>query len=208
MAKTFFLGLTGGIASGKSTIANFFIEKGIPIIDGDKVARGVQEKGSPALREIEASFGKEFLLENGELNRKKLGELIFSSKSQREKLDKLMNPFLRQAFEKEKSFLNGTAPLVVLDIPLLFEKDYRSEVDAVMLAYIHPSEQLKRLMIRDGLSEEEAIQRISSQMEMEEKRKRSDFVIDNNGTKESLQEQLEEFFQKMMEEKDALSKLR
>ncbi|SJZ79694.1 dephospho-CoA kinase [Pilibacter termitis] len=189
--KTFFLGLTGGIATGKSTVADIFRSQGIPVIDGDIVARNVQKKGSPALAKIVATFGEIMLLPNGELDRKALGERIFHSREEREKLDKLMSPFLRAEFDKEKErLIQQNIPFAVLDIPLLFEKDYTKAVDAIMLVYVPEKIQLARLQQRDNLSEEAALKRILAQWSIEEKRKLSDILIDNTHSLEETKRQV------------------
>jgi dephospho-CoA kinase len=185
------VGLTGGIASGKSTVSNLLREKGFTIIDADLEARFAVEVGEPAYNEIVAYFGTEVLQANGEINRPKLGEIIFNNEEKRKKLNSIVHPAVRRRMNKkrEKAIENGEK-LVVLDIPLLFESKLTSMVDKVLLVYVDAETQLKRLMDRNHYSKEEALSRIKSQMPLTDKIALSDAVIDNNGTIENTELQL------------------
>lgn len=185
------VGLTGGIASGKSTVSNLIREKGFTIIDADLEARFAVEVGEPAYNEIATYFGTEVLQANGEINRPKLGEIIFNNEEKRKKLNSIVHPDVRRRMneKKEKALENGEK-LVVLDIPLLFESKLTSMVDKVLLVYVDAETQLKRLMERNQYSKEEALSRIKSQMPLKDKIELSDAVIDNNGTIENTQLQL------------------
>ena len=145
------LGLTGGIATGKSTVVSIFRALGFPIVDGDEIARLIVEPGKPALAAIADHFGSAVLFENGELNRKKLGEMIFSNPTKREALDQLLDPYLREAILQQVAEKKQEAPLVIVDIPLLFERKYESVVDQVAVIYVPESVQLARLMAREQI---------------------------------------------------------
>lgn len=178
---TFILGLTGGIATGKSTVARYFQEKGIPVVDADLGARAVVAIGTPGLRSIQETFGPEVIQEDGSLDRKKLGEVIFSDEEKRSLLNSLLREAIRTWIQEEtEKHIAAGAPLVVLDIPLLFEAGYEEACDAVMVVYVPEEIQEKRLMQRNGLSSREARQRMASQLPIEEKRQRADVVIDNS----------------------------
>ncbi|MDR0920927.1 MAG: dephospho-CoA kinase [Lactobacillales bacterium] len=191
---TYFLGLTGSIATGKSTVGKIFLEHDIPVISGDEVAKKTQEKGQPAFHAIVQAFGQEVLFADGTLNRKKLGSIVFSNPEKMEELDKLMNTFLREAFATiYKKYQESQVPLVVLDIPLLFEKDYTSLMDEIMVVYLPETIQLSRLMERNHLSEKEAKQRISSQWSVEKKKQLADVIINNSGSVEETRKQVEDW---------------
>lgn len=178
------LGLTGGIASGKSTVSEYIASYGVPIVDADLVARDVMKAGAPAVLEIRDQFGEEVLLENGEINREYLGSLVFNSFEKRKQLNAIVQGRIREALEKEiAKHLEEEPPLLVLDIPLLYEEGYEDEVDEVMVVYVEAEVQKERLLKRDeNLSEEDVVNRIYSQMPLIEKSKLADVVINNNGT--------------------------
>ncbi len=189
------VGLTGGIASGKTTISNYFKEINIPIVDADLVAHEVMRAGKPAVAEIVRSFGQEILLEDGEINRKLLGKIVFESERKREKLNRIVQQKIREEIKKEMmEYLKDKPALIVLDIPLLYEQSYEEEVDEVMVVYVNAEVQKKRLLKRDtDLSESDAINRIKSQMPITTKAKRADRVIDNNGTIDQSIQQVNEW---------------
>ncbi|KAK3918622.1 Dephospho-CoA kinase domain-containing protein [Frankliniella fusca] len=177
----FIVGLTGGIASGKSTVAAVFRENGIPVVDADAIAREVVEPGTKAWKKIKEVFGDEVLLPTGYLNREKLGEIIFSDINKRKLLNEWTHPEIHRTimFEALKHFLSGNN-YIVLDLPLLFES-------GVMLQYIH--KQLERLMNRNSMSKTLAQQRIAAQMPLEEKCEKANYVIDNTNDLESTRKQ-------------------
>lgn len=179
---TYLLGLTGGIASGKSTISDYFKAKNIPVIDADLVAREVVEPGTKGLDQIVQEFGQSILLADGTLNRKKLGSMIFEDSKKREKLNAILSGAIRQnILDKISELKKLQRPLIVLDIPLLYEGGYQELVNSVMVCYVPKEIQLSRLMKRDKLTKQEAMKRIDSQMTLEEKNKLADVVIDNSG---------------------------
>ncbi|MGX4686123.1 dephospho-CoA kinase [Vagococcus sp. JNUCC 83] len=179
---TYLLGLTGGIASGKSTISDYFKAKNIPVIDADLVAREVVEPGTKGLEQIVQDFGQSILLADGTLNRKKLGSMIFEDSKKRERLNAILSGAIRQnILDKISELKKLQRPLIVLDIPLLYEGGYQELVNSVMVCYVPKEIQLSRLMKRDKLTKQEAMKRIDSQMTLEEKNKLADVVIDNSG---------------------------
>lgn len=185
----FILGVTGGIATGKSTVVDVFRKAGVPIVDGDLIAREIVEPGQPALKALVAAFGEEILTED-RLNRKKLGEIVFNDSAKRQLLDRLLDGYLRGAITDQIKDAAKTAPLVVADIPLLYEADYQQYMDQVAVVYIPKELQLTRLMQRDHLTEEAALQRMKSQLSIEEKRQKADFLFDNQGTREETRQQV------------------
>ncbi|ANX13168.1 dephospho-CoA kinase [Fictibacillus arsenicus] len=185
------IGLTGGIATGKSTASLILNEQGIPVIDADIIAREVVMPGKEAYEKIVAFFGDDVLLSDKTLNRAKLGEIIFNNSEKRLKLNEIVHPAVRSEMKKQAELhLSDGNPLVIMDIPLLFESKLTHMVDETWLIYTHPDIQLKRLMERDGYTEEQAVSRIKSQMPIDEKKELADVVIENNGTKEDLKQKL------------------
>ncbi|WP_373750117.1 dephospho-CoA kinase [Jeotgalibaca porci] len=189
---TYILGLTGGIATGKSTVSRYFSDKGYAVVDADVVARRVVEPGTEGLANIVAHFGTEIIQKDGTLNREKLGAMIFSDAEKRETLNNLLSAQIRRTIMADTATLvNANQPLIVLDIPLLYEAGYETHCDAVMVVYTTEAVQLERLMARNNLTEEEALNRIASQEPIETKKDRADIVIDNNGPLNHTYEQVE-----------------
>ncbi|MCR8643744.1 dephospho-CoA kinase [Paenibacillus sp. N1-5-1-14] len=190
------IGLTGGIACGKSTVAAKLVQLGAILIDADVIAREVVMPGTPGLQQITAHFGPEVLQEDYTLNRKALGSLIFGDEEQRFALNAILHPLIRARIKSRlaEEQLANPDKLVVVDIPLLYESQYEVIVDQVMVVYIPRELQVERLMARDGYSLEEAESRLQSQMSIEEKRQRADIVIDNRGTIAATEEQIETFW--------------
>ncbi|MGX7202165.1 dephospho-CoA kinase [Enterococcus plantarum] len=176
------LGLTGGIATGKSTVVSVFRSLNFPIVDADIIAREIVEVGKPALKKVVAVFGSEILNREGALNRKKLGEIIFSDEKRRKKLNEVLSPFLKEAILTEINDKKDQAPLVIVDIPLLYEGGYDVFVDKVAVVYVPEEIQLVRLMKRDNLSEEQAQLRIDSQLPIEEKKQKANIIFDNQNS--------------------------
>ncbi|MRH42892.1 dephospho-CoA kinase [Aquibacillus halophilus] len=188
---TITIGLTGSIASGKSTIAKMIIEEGIPVIDADIIARQVVEPGAKAYHEIIEAFGQEILNAEKEIDRKKLGNIVFSDKSKLKELNSIVHPAVREKMLKQRDeWINKDEKAVILDIPLLFESKLTNLVNKVLVVYVDELTQLQRLKARDKFSEQEALDRIHSQISMKEKASMADAVIDNNGTKEESKKQL------------------
>lgn len=191
------IGLTGGIASGKSTVSKMIQDAGIALIDADVHARDVVEPGEEAYKKIITHFGKEILHGDGTIDRKKLGAIIFNDKKQRDILNRIVHPAVRKKMnEKKAAYQAEGRNAVVLDIPLLFESGLTETVDKILLVYVNPEIQLKRLMERDGSTKEEALSRIRSQIPLDEKRSRADAVIDNSGTPYDAKTQLFEILKR------------
>ncbi|MFJ6411240.1 dephospho-CoA kinase [Terribacillus saccharophilus] len=184
------IGLTGGIASGKSTVSDLFKEYNIPVVDADIVAREVVEPGEPALDSIVDSFGSEILLPDGSLDRQKLGGIIFRNQEKREILNGIVHPVVRERMIADRDRLKTGHPAVVLDIPLLFEGNQLHLVDKVVVVNVDPRIQLERLMQRNDLTEQAALDRINSQMPLADKAARADAIIDNNGSRDETRAQL------------------
>ncbi len=188
---TLVIGLTGGIASGKSTVSNMLKDRGITVIDADVEARLAVEKGEEAYKAIVHHFGSEILLPDGSINRSKLGAIIFSDQRKRKVLNDIVHPVVRKKMlqKKEQSIQQGES-IVILDIPLLFESGLTNLVDKTILVYVDEEKQIERLMNRNHFSKEEALARIHSQFSLKEKRTLADAVIDNNGSVENTNLQL------------------
>lgn len=184
------VGLTGGIASGKSTISSYYQSLNIQVIDADKESRLAVEKGEPAYVEIVAHFGKDILQEDGTLNRQKLGEIIFSNEDERNVLNSIVHPDVRRRMdEKQRLAFEAGEKVVILDIPLLFENKLNQTVDRTILVYVDEDVQIARLMKRNNLSHKQAVNRINAQMPLKKKVNLADEVINNNGSiEDSLQQ--------------------
>ncbi|EAC7884497.1 dephospho-CoA kinase [Listeria monocytogenes] len=200
MGKT--IGLTGSVATGKSTVSNMIQQAGIPLVDADIAARKVVEPGTEGLKEIVAYFGEEILLADGTLDRAKLGEIIFKDKEKREKLNEITHPRVKDyMLEARESFFRAGEELVFFDIPLLFESHLESLVDQIVVVWTTPETELKRLMERNNLTKEDALRRIESQMGIDEKARKADFVIDNNESLEKTQKQVYTFIERFVKNK-------
>lgn len=186
------IGLTGSIASGKSTVSKMLEEKGFPIVDADLIARLVVEPGTQVMQKIEEIFGEDVIHEDGSLNREELGKRIFGNEKNRERLNSIMHPAIRAEMlrQKEEHIANG-AKIVVMDIPLLFESKLQSFVEKIIVVTVTPEVQKARLMNRNEFTEEEAMSRIQSQLPLAVKEAGADAVIDNNGSFIETKKQLE-----------------
>ncbi|SNS85168.1 dephospho-CoA kinase [Anaerovirgula multivorans] len=196
------IGLTGGIASGKTTVSNTLRELGAVIIDADKIAREVVEKGKPAYVDIVSYFGEEILLKNDQLDRKKLGSIVFSNPCHLEKLNQFTHPRIFKAIDKKINYYkqNQSNRVIILDAALLIETDLKNKVDEVWIVVVPKILQIQRLMERDGLSFEEANQRIKSQMPTEKKIPFADRLINNSGDLEELIKQVKKIWGMIMRE--------
>lgn len=176
------IGLTGGIASGKSTISNIFKEVGWPVIDADQTARQVVMPGSLGLAQIVSRFGSQVLQPDGTLDRAALGSMVFDDPQNLSDLDQIEHPLIMAAIDQQLAgFKKQGLPVVVLDVSLLFETGMDQECDLTVLAVVDRKTQLERLMKRDHCSKAAALKRINAQMPLEEKMRRADVMIDNNG---------------------------
>ena len=190
------IGLTGGIASGKSTVSAMLAGLGAALVDADRIAREVVEPGRPELIEIARVFGEDVLNEDGSLNRKRLGQIVFADAERRKRLEHILHPSIRRIMVQRMNELEQADPrrLVVVDVPLLFESGLQTMFQRTMLVYVPPEVQLKRLMERDNLTREQALERIAAQMPIDRKREMADIVIDNSGTMEQTREQVLRFW--------------
>lgn len=191
------IGLTGSIASGKSTVTAMLKERGFPIVDADKIARLVVEPGTPVIKEIHETFGEGVIQEDGTLNREALGALVFGDEQNRERLNAIIHPAIRAEMlrQKEAHIANGEK-VVIMDIPLLFESKLQSFVEKIIVVTVTPEIQKKRLIERNKLTEQEAMERIQSQLPLAVKEAGADAVLDNNGTREGTETQLIEILMK------------
>ena len=179
-------GLTGGIASGKSTVSAFLEAAGAIIVDADKIAREVVQKGQPAWREIVGVFGRSILLPDGEINRILLGDIIFNDPAQKQVLNRIVHPGVIAETATRLAEIGKNRPdaVVILDVPLLIESGMDTGLSDIIVIYVPESVQIQRLMTRDALTQAQALARIRSQMPIEEKKKRASIVIDNSGSRE------------------------
>jgi len=183
-------GLTGGIATGKSTVSSILREAGAIIIDADAIARDAVKKNLPAWHEIVRIFGKDILLPDGEIDRTRLGDIIFRNTSKKEILNKIVHPHVIQKVAKMIEVIGkeSSDSVVILDVPLLIEAGMDTGLEDVILVYTPDWIQIERLIERDGISDEDAILRVRSQMPIEDKRKVASVMIDNSGTLQATRE--------------------
>jgi dephospho-CoA kinase len=199
MAFQFAIALTGGIGTGKSTLSALLQLNGLRIIDADKVAHETLQQSSDEVAEL---FGSQYL-DNGIVNRKKLGGLIFSDKSAKEKLENLLHPKIFQTIEAESEKLDKFEFPYLIDIPLFFETK-RYPIEHVIVVYSPKSLQIDRVIKRDSLSKEEALHRIESQISIEKKREFATILVDNSGSLKELQSEAEKVVKKISELKNAI----
>lgn len=196
----FKIGLTGGIASGKSTVLTYFKDKGIPYIDADIVAREVVELGTEGLKAIVDTFGSNVLHDAGTLNREALGAIVFHNEEKRQLLNSCLKTHIRnRIMELTSQYEQGNTPVLIYDIPLLIEGEWYTMMDAVWLVYVNETTQIERLMSRNGYTREDALARINSQMRLDDKRAYADIIIDNNGTPHDLTVQLNTIWNERIE---------
>jgi dephospho-CoA kinase len=176
------VGLTGGIASGKSTVDRMFEDAGIPVICSDELAHQVVEPGSPALEQIREVFGEDVLNEDGSLDRAAMGTVVFHDEIKRKALESIIHPRVAEERDKLVRHFEGQGyEIMVVDVPLMYEAGWDKDSDHIIVVYTPRSVQLQRLMERDSMSREDAYSRIEAQASMEEKRKKADFLIENTG---------------------------
>jgi dephospho-CoA kinase len=193
------LGVTGGIATGKSAVAEMLREKGALTIDFDLLAREIQEPGQPAYDEIVAFFGNQVLLDYGKLDRKRLSEIVFSDPAKKAILERFTHPRIREAFHRHLHSYTVEHPSAIVQavIPLLIESQMQHLFDRILLVYAPASLQLRRLMQRDKLLEHKAKRIIDSQLDIEKKRDLAHFIIDNSGELESTRRQVEAVWRRL-----------
>ncbi|UOY94268.1 dephospho-CoA kinase [Ectobacillus sp. JY-23] len=188
---TVIIGLTGGIASGKSTVAKMFRAYDIPVIDADEIAKAVVVQGTSTYKKIVQAFGKQVLQEDGGIDRAKLGAIIFNDEKQRNTLNQIVHPAVRQEMLIQRDqYIKEGVSAVVLDIPLLYESNLMYLVEKVLVVWVDEQTQLQRLMKRNNFLQEEAQARVHSQMSLEKKKEMADYIIDNTGSIENTEAQL------------------
>ena len=193
-----YFGLTGSVATGKTTAARMFQDLGAVIVDADRVGHELLAKDSPAYPEIIRQFGKDILEASGEISRPRLGALVFADSKQREKLNAIVHPQIIQRVEQKTAEQSARDPqaIVLVDAALIFEAGIGANFRKVVVTWCRPEQQVERLIAK-GLTGEQAQQRIASQMASEEKRRRADFVIDSSGSLESTRAQAGEIYTKL-----------
>ncbi len=195
------IGLTGGIASGKSTVATELRKQNVPVFDADEVSRNAVAKGSKGLALVADAFGAEYLTADGEMDRAKISQLVFGDKEALKTLEGILHKIV---WDEAEAFLaearEQKAKLAVLDVPLLIETKWHERVDLVWLVAVSKEQQIKRAMIRSGMTEEEVKARIAAQMSLEDKKKFADVVLDNSGALEETLAQVHAELAKLLEE--------
>jgi dephospho-CoA kinase len=191
-------GLTGGTGSGKSSVAALLRERGVPVVDADELARETVAPGSAGLSEVVAAFGPEILDAGGNLDRKRLGALVFSDAEARKRLNSITHPRVRQLSQARFAELERQGvTLAGYDVPLLFEVGLDAALRPVVVVAASEAEQLRRIRARDTLTEEAARARVAAQLPLEEKRKRADYVLDNDGALDALPAQVDALLRKL-----------
>lgn len=187
------IGLTGGIATGKSTVSRMLEARGVRIVDADLIARDVMNPGQPLLAAVAKRFGPEFLLPEGGLDRRRMAEHIFKRPEERQALNAIVHPAIRAEIRSQVDAAEAADPnsIVAADIPLLYESGLEELYDKVVVVYVPRSVQLERLALRDGLSPEQAEGRLNAQWDIEDKKNRADYVIDNSRSPEETERQVE-----------------
>ena len=192
------IGLTGGIASGKSSVSRLLAEWGVPVIDADAIARRIVTPCQPAWQQIVSVFGEQILQPDGTSNRRLLGDIIFDDTEKRRKLEEITHPAIWDQITVEVKQAEAAGHrVVVLDIPLLLETDWHDRVDEIWVVYADRQTQLQRLTLRDQLTQQQAESRINSQLSLEEKKQHADIVIDNSGSFDSMRNQVERLWENL-----------
>lgn len=193
------IGLTGGIASGKSTVVSMLRSYGAAIIDCDIIARDVVQPGSDGQQAVARAFGPQALLPDGTMNRAYIGSVVFHDAVRKKELEDILFPLIHQEIDRQAAMLeeNGSH-LVFLDMPLLFEVKYHSYVNEVWLVYVDAATQLTRLMARNGYTQEEALARIHSQFPIDEKKSLSQVIIDNTASLENTEKQVQKQWKQLL----------
>jgi dephospho-CoA kinase len=196
------VGLTGGIATGKSTVTALLAGPSVRVVDADALAREVVEPGTPAHAQIVAEFGKEVLQPDGRLDRARLGEIVFPDAAKRKRLEAITHPAIRRRFEQIMADLEraGFDGLLIWDAALLVESGGTKNMDRVVIVTTDPATQLKRLMQRDGCTEEAALARVASQMPLAIKARYGDYVIDNSGPREQTEARVREVYRSLLQD--------
>ena len=195
MAKI--IGITGGIASGKSTVTEFLRQQGYQVIDADQLVHELQEPGGRLYQALLSAFGSAIVQEDGRLDRPKLGTMIFGNPDLLAQSSQIQNQIIREELASRRDLLAETEAVFFMDLPLLFELEYDNWFDQIWLVDVTEETQLNRLMARNALSQEEAEKRIAAQLSLQEKRKRANVLIENNGSLEETRQQIRDALQKL-----------
>lgn len=200
--KFLLVGLTGGIATGKSTVSDVLRQLGCEVIDADRLARDVVEPGQPALTAIVTEFGRDVVTAGGALDRKKLGAIVFADPERRRRLEAITHPAIRERFLARLDELadEGFAGIVVFDAPVMIESGNYKNMDRLIVVVTDEPTQMARLQGRDGTDDAEGRRKIASQMPLAEKARLADYVIDNSGSREATAEQVRRVFAALMSE--------
>jgi len=192
-------GLTGGIGSGKSAVADLLEGYGIPVVSADELSRIVVARGSEGLRQVVEAFGPEVLTDAKELNRRRLASLVFESSERRKDLEAILHPRIRERFEQVLDALEkGGHQVAVYEVPLLFEKNLQNDMKAVILVTADEALRIRRVQARDDVTEAEVRARMAAQMDEDQKRRRADYVIENNGSRDDLRREVEFMLERFM----------
>jgi dephospho-CoA kinase len=193
------VGLTGGVASGKTTVSRVLKEEGAYILDADQMARELVQPHTPAWRKLVKVFGKDILREDGSLHRKKLADKVFTNLRQRKLLNQILHPQIRKEMERRAKEIGQKDPeaVVVIDAPLLVELGDHRKMDKLIVVTSTQKQQIERLKERDGISSEEALRILSSQMPVEDKVKLADFVIRNEGSRQETKKKTREVYKQL-----------
>ena len=194
------VGLTGGIATGKSTVVRMLVKKGARVIDHDALVHTLQEPGRPVWNRIVEAFGRDILDAGGRIDRKKLGALVFGNEGRRKALEGIVHPAVLEEAQRERDRIGkeDTRAIVLSDIPLLLEVGMQGLFDLILLVYAPPEVQIARVMKRNNMTRDEAVARLEAQMPIDEKLKRADVVIRNDGTMKELQQRVDEVWQELL----------
>ncbi|MBV2169529.1 MAG: dephospho-CoA kinase [Bdellovibrio sp.] len=186
------IGLTGGIACGKSTVSRLLSERSIPVIDADEIAKEVVRPGSPGLKSVVQEFGQDVLLPDGSLDRRRLGQQVFGHPELLHRLEGVLHPLIREETRRRRQVLEEmNEPLAIYDVPLLFETKSQDQFDGIIVVSCTKEQQKERLRRRHSWSEEEIEMRIASQIPMQFKEQRADFVLQNNRDEQHLLKEVE-----------------
>lgn len=190
------IGLTGGIGSGKSTAARRLLQLGALVYHADEIARRALDPGAPCYDRVLAEFGEDILLPDGSIDRKRLAEIVFASGKRREILNGIIHPYVIETMFSlaQTGFDRSHNPIAVFDVPLLFESGLDALMDVTVLVVCDQETRVRRVMDRDGFSREHVLSRMRAQMPEEEKRLRADYILDNNGSEEDLNRQVDALY--------------
>ena len=188
--ETLEIGLTGGIGSGKSTVSAGLVERGAVLIDADAIVRELQQPGKPVFEKMVERWGEKILSEEGELNRQAVADIVFKDSEELLALNEIVHPLVREEIARLRDIYAGGGAPIILDIPLLIESGYE-DLDGIIVVDLIPEEAIRRLVAYRGFAEDDAKNRISNQVEREERIKKADFVVDNNGDLNSLNEEID-----------------